>query len=257
MLVFTHCCKLMTSKLSLITATFNAVKALPDLIESLQYQTDRDFEWIVADGASTDGSVELIQAANDVMTRWVSEPDFGIYHALNKALGLATGEYYLVLGADDRLHSEAIARYREHARQTQADIVTALIERNGRIERRKPRWPWLYAHHAYVSEHSVGSLIRRSLHDRYGMYSRMYPIAADLVFLKTACADPRTILAKADFVAGTFGFSGTSRADRAGAICDYFRGQLATERHKYFQVLLFVLKVLKNAPSLVRAAQGG
>jgi len=242
--------------ISVITATYNASKVLPGLIEALRSQTDRDFEWIVVDGASTDGTVELIKAANDVVTKWVSETDCGIYHALNKALGMATGEYYLVLGADDRLHSEAIARYREHARQTQADIVTALIERNGRIERHKPRWPWLYAHHAYVSEHSVGSLIRRSLHDRYGLYSRMYPIAADLVFLKTACADPRTRLARAECVAGTFGLSGTSRADRVGAICDYFRGQFATERHQYFQVLLFVLKVLKNARSMVRAARG-
>lgn len=101
----------------------------------------------------------------------------------------------------------------------------------------------------------MGSLIRCSLHDRYGLYSRMYPIAADLVFLKTACADPQTTLARADFVAGIFGYAGTSRTDRAGAICDYFRGQFATEQHKYLQVLLFILKVLKNTPNMARIAR--
>jgi len=101
-----------------------------------------------------------------VVTHWISEPDFGIYDAMNKALQMATGEYYLVLGADDRLNPDVIAQYRNHARQSDADIITALISRNGIIEKRKPCWPWLYAHHAYVSEHSVGSLIRRSLHKK-------------------------------------------------------------------------------------------
>lgn len=96
--------------ITVITATYNASKVLPGLIDSLRSQTDQDFEWIVVDGASTDGTVELVEAAGDVVTRWVSEPDFGIYHALNKALGLATGEYYLVLGADDRLRTEGVAR---------------------------------------------------------------------------------------------------------------------------------------------------
>ncbi len=80
--------------ISVITATYNASKTFSGLIDSLRNQTDQAFEWIVMDGASTDGTVEQIKAANDVVTRFVSEPDFGIYHALNKALGLATGEYY-------------------------------------------------------------------------------------------------------------------------------------------------------------------
>jgi hypothetical protein len=60
---------------------------------------------------------------------------------------------------------------------------------------------------------------------------------------------------KADFVAGTFGFTGTSREDRAGAICDYFRAQLETEKNKYLQIILFAAKVLKNARSMVKAIQ--
>ena len=127
--------------------------------------------------------------------------------------------------------------------------------RNGIIERRKPCWPWLYAHHAYVSEHSVGSLIRKDLHQKFGIYSTMYPIGADLLFLKKACSSPVTKVIKVDFVAGTFGFIGTSRKDRAGAICDYFRGQFETEKYKYFQIILFVAKVLKNARSMVKATR--
>ena len=245
----------MKRTISVITVTYNAANLLPGLIDSLRAQTDRDFEWIVVDGASTDLTIELIKSAGDVATTWLSEPDFGIYHAINKALQLATGEYYLVLGADDRLNPDAIAQYRNHARISESDIVTALIKRNGIIEQRKPCRPWLYAHHAYVSEHSVGSLIRKELHETFGLYSKRYPIGADLLFLKKVCSSPGVKVTKADFVAGTFGFTGTSREDRAGAICDYFRAQLETEKNKYLQIILFAAKVLKNARSMVKAIQ--
>ncbi len=245
----------MKPTISVITVTINAVKLLPGLIDSMLSQTDRDFEWIVVDGASTDGTVELIKSTGDVVTNWISEPDFGIYHAMNKALQMATGEYYLVLGADDRLNPDAIAQYRKHARNSEADIVTALIIRNGIIEQRKPCWPWLFAHHAYVSEHSVGSLIRKDLHEKYGFYSPLYPIGADVLFLKTVCSNQDTRICKGDFVAGTFGFAGTSRVDRVGAICDYFRAQFATEKHKYFQIILFIFKLLKNAKNLVKSEE--
>jgi len=95
------------------------------------------------------------------------------------------------------------------------------------------------------------------LHERFGFYSKRYPIGADLLFLKMVCSSPETKVMKADFVAGTFGFTGTSREDRAGAICDYFRGQFETEKRKYFQVILFAAKVLKNARSMVKATRIG
>ena len=245
--------ELMKPTISVITVTYNTAKLLPGLIDSLRAQTDPDFEWIVVDGASTDMTVELIKSSGDLVTNWISEPDFGIYHAMNKALQLASGQYYLVLGADDRLNPDAIAQYRNHAQKSKADIVTALIMRNGIIEQRKPCRPWLYAHHAYVSEHSVGSLILKELHEKFGLYSKRYSIGADLLFLKKVCSSPGIKVTKADFVAGTFGFSGTSREDRAGAICDYFRAQLETEKNKYLQIILFAAKVLKNARSMVKA----
>jgi len=245
----------MKPSISVITVTLNAAKHLPGLIRSLQAQTDRDFEWIVVDAASTDNTVQLIKSASDLVTNWISEPDFGIYDGINKALQISTGEYYLVVGADDRLNRGAVEQFRCHARSSGADIVTAKIVRNGKIEGYKPRWPWLYAHHAYVSEHSVGTLIRKGLHEKFGLYSKKYSIGADLLFLKKACSSPETKVMQADFVAGIFGFAGTSREDRTGAICDYFRGQLETERHKYFQIIIFLAKVLKNAQKIVKSTK--
>src|SRR5699024_1576503 len=93
-----------TYKLSIITATFNAVEYLPTLIESLRKQQDKDFEWVVADGASTDGTLELLESIDDLNIQITSREDFGIYDALNRGIKACSGEFYLVMGADDVLY---------------------------------------------------------------------------------------------------------------------------------------------------------
>lgn len=70
-------------KLSVITATYNAIEYLPSLIECLRKQEDQDFEWVVADGASTDGTLELLESITDLNIVITSQEDFGIYDALN------------------------------------------------------------------------------------------------------------------------------------------------------------------------------
>lgn len=89
--------------ISIVTATFNAAKHLPCTIDSMREQTTRDFEWIVVDGNSTDGTQALLDENNDVVTRWMSEPDQGIYDAWNKACKIVRGEWILFLGAGDVL----------------------------------------------------------------------------------------------------------------------------------------------------------
>jgi len=80
-------------KLSIITINFNNVSGLLKTIESVISQTFRGFEYIVIDGGSSDGSVEVIKEYADKITCWVSEPDNGIYNAMNKGVLKATGEY--------------------------------------------------------------------------------------------------------------------------------------------------------------------
>ena len=238
--------------ISIITATFNAADQLPGLIDSLRAQSDRDFEWIVVDGASTDATIDLLEASGDIVSTWISEPDFGIYDALNKAIRLSTGEYYLVLGADDRLLPDAIAQYRRHATLSGADLVTASILLDGRVSAGKLGRSWWNGMFAYVSGHSVGTLIRRSLHDRFGYYSRRFPVAADMYFIKTACMSPDVRVHQADFVAGEHGKAGVSSVDKAATFCDCFRVQLETERWKLPQIIIFIAKVIWRAGDLLK-----
>lgn len=96
-------------RFSLVTVTWNAAATLPATLESTAAQTFRDFEHLVIDGASSDGTLRLVQAyrdANpDIAVTLVSEPDRGLYHAMNKAIPLARGRHLVFLNAGDRLHS--------------------------------------------------------------------------------------------------------------------------------------------------------
>lgn len=92
-------------RFSIITSTFNAAASLPLTAQSLAQQTCRDFEWIVMDAASKDGTADVARGFGDLVTELVSEPDTGIYDAWNKALSRVRGRWVLFLGAGDALYA--------------------------------------------------------------------------------------------------------------------------------------------------------
>ena len=91
-------------KYTIITINFNNSAELRQTIESVLGQTMKDFEYIVIDGGSTDGSVEVIKDYADHIDYWVSEPDKGVYNAMNKGLGKAHGEYVNFMNSGDTFH---------------------------------------------------------------------------------------------------------------------------------------------------------
>ena len=97
-------------KLSIITINRNNAAGLEKTMRSVATQTFKDFEYIVVDGASTDGSVEVIKKLEPEFAhlRWVSEPDSGIYNAMNKGMRMASGEYFQILNSADCLASEDV-----------------------------------------------------------------------------------------------------------------------------------------------------
>jgi glycosyltransferase involved in cell wall biosynthesis len=236
----------MSSTISIVTATFNVETFIPALIASLKNQTDSDFEWVVADGGSRDGTLELLtQAADDLNIVIDSRPDFGIYDALNRAIHLSNGEFYLVIGADDTLYPDAIANFRRHVAATNADIIAAKIVCDGKTFGVRRPWPWLYGQFAYVSSHAVGSLIRRSLHERLGFYCASYPIAADQLFLLQAVKS-RAQIVSVDSIAGEFYSKGLSGTDILGVLSESFRVQVKVGENPCIQFLLFSLRVIRH-----------
>ena len=80
-------------------------------IDSVITQTYKDFEWIIIDSGSTDGSVELIKEYTDEVSYWISEPDNGIYGAMNKGIHLAHGEYLLFMNSGDQIYDKDVLSY--------------------------------------------------------------------------------------------------------------------------------------------------
>ncbi len=95
-------------KLSIITINLNNASGLEKTAESIVSQTFNDFEWIVIDGGSTDGSVDVIRKYADSIAYWVSEKDSGIYNAMNKGVKVAKGEYLQFLNSGDWLADDSV-----------------------------------------------------------------------------------------------------------------------------------------------------
>ncbi len=87
-------------------AVYNGADSIERAIDSIAKQTYENIEYIVVDGGSTDGTVDILKRHSDVITRYVSEPDKGIYDALNKGVRMATGDFLYFLGCDDYLYPE-------------------------------------------------------------------------------------------------------------------------------------------------------
>ena len=236
---------------SIVTATYNAAQVLPQLIASLQAQTDQDFEWIVADGASTDDTLALIEAAMGTIGRGItvdSRPDFGIYDALNRGVKLASGEYYLVMGADDVLAPDAVENYRNACAESGADFVTAHSEASAATNNRfrNPKYEWLYGPFAHVYGHAVSLAIKRSLHQRFGFYSRLFPIAADQMFILQAIHVGARV-EKKSFIAGRFeSKDGSSGQNILGTLLEGFHVQLRFGHTLWLQTLILLLRIFKN-----------
>lgn len=184
-------------KISLITVCYNSAATIRTCFDSVLAQKGAEVEYIVVDGGSTDGTVETIKEYSArsahfarLSFKWISEPDKGMYDAINKGVKMATGDVVGILNADDMLESpgtlakvaEAFNRA-ECAACVYADIrfVKDDLETTVRYYSAK-RWrPWMLQW-GYMPPHP-SVYIRRSLFDRYGLYKLGYDIAADYELL--------------------------------------------------------------------------
>ena len=117
--------------LSIITINYNNKEGLQKTITSVVSQTVKEFEWVVIDGGSTDGSKELIEKYTDHIDYYVSEPDKGIYNAMNKGIHASHGKYLQFLNSGDSLHdNDTIERVLPLLKDT--DIYVGRINSLGR-----------------------------------------------------------------------------------------------------------------------------
>lgn len=172
-------------KISIITITFNSTKTLMRALESVHSQTYREIEHVIVDGASDDGTRELIAAyaAKHPNVRWVSEKDEGIYNAINKGIKMATGDVIGFLHSDDVLNSsDSIEQIANAFETTMADVVYGDLQycKGNKVVRRwqsnafKPsslKYGWMPPHPTVY--------VRRKVYEEVGPYDEWFRISAD------------------------------------------------------------------------------
>ena len=177
-------------KVSIITVAFNSAATIRDTIESVLSQDYPQIEYIVVDGGSTDGTLDIAKEYGSRIDRLVSEPDRGIYDAMNKRIGLATGDVIGFLNSDDMyIDSKAVSQLMAAMNSQKTDCVfadliyvapdnTSKVLRYYNSARFKPslfQYGWMPAHPTFFA--------KKSAYENSGLFSLDYKIAADFELL--------------------------------------------------------------------------
>ncbi len=174
-------------KCSIVTVVYNGEAVLPLTLKSIISQTFRDYEYIIIDGASTDGTVDLIRQNQKHIAKWVSEADQGLYDAMNKGLALAQGEYVWFLNAGDRIFDPQTLEKIFTQTPPNADVIygdTMIVDEEGRdIGPRRLKAPeslnWESLRDGMVVCHQA-VIVKRSLAEAYNL---KYKVAGDYEWL--------------------------------------------------------------------------
>jgi len=173
-------------KVSIVTVSFNSAATIRDTIESVLGQDYPSVEYIVIDGGSTDSTMRVVSEYERGISTVVSEPDLGIYDAMNKGISLATGDVVGMLNSDDVYSdSGAVRRMVECMAAAQSDTVFADLVQvtrrdlnrvvryydSSRFSLGRLRYGWVPAHPTFM--------VRKVLYDEWGLFSLDYRIAAD------------------------------------------------------------------------------
>ena len=251
----------MSMKVSIITVTYNSARYVEDCINSIIRQNYPNIEYIVVDGNSTDGTVDIIRKYEPHICKWISEEDSGMYDALNKGMRLATGDIVGILNSDDVLASadvisEIVHCFREkNIDSLYGDLVYVDPHDLQKVlrfwkglpyDRNRFKYGWMPAHPTFY--------IRRELIERYGGYESHYFTAADFEFMArylyryriNSYYLPRLIVKMRSGGASNESFSRRLRANR--------RDYLAMKKNKIpFPLIVSILKPLIKMPQFYNA----
>ena len=169
---------------SIITVVFNGEETIQRTINSVQSQTYKNIEYIVIDGCSTDGTLDILNSNIGLIDKIVSEKDNGIYDAMNKGIGIANGDYILLLNSDDWYELDAVERLVQEKFSSGADIVGGLaryISSNGE-SKILPSMSFDAATLLRMPLRHQTMLVPKSIYEKVGTYSLDYSIISDFEF---------------------------------------------------------------------------
>lgn len=198
-------------KITIITISFNNLEGLKKTVTSVVNQTWQDFDYIVIDGGSTDGSKAFIESHTDKINYWVSEPDKGIYNAMNKGILKANGEYLLFLNSGDHFfNNEVLSESIQHVQKY--DLIYFDLQMISATNRKIARYPT----NLRFSDLYFGSLphpstfIKKTLFEKVGCYDENLKIVSDWKFFILAVFKYHCNYIKINGIVATFYADGIS-----------------------------------------------
>ena len=178
-------------KISVITVSFNSESTINDTLRSVACQDYGDFEYIIVDGGSTDATLEICGHYDWLITHCYSEPDDGIYDAMNKGVSFASGDVIGILNSDDfyldkNVFSEVAGFFNA---DPELDVLLGDVDFVNDVDLSHPVrrystgyfWPWMFRFGLMPPHPAV--FVRKSAYDRVGLYKLGYKIAADFDLL--------------------------------------------------------------------------
>lgn len=180
--------------ISVITATYNAAFLIEKTINSVLNQNYLSIEYIIIDGASTDGTIGILEKYKHQI-KYISEPDRGIYDAWNKGIKMANGEWIGFLGAGDEYLSNAIESYVSYINDLNdeklnyiSSIVDVVNDERASLYTIGSKWEWP-RYLSYMNIAHVGSLHSKKLFEQYGLYNINYRLVGDYELILRAGPD--------------------------------------------------------------------
>lgn len=170
---------------SIITVCLNSEETLEQCITSVVNQDYNNIEYLVIDGGSSDSSVEIIKKHSHQISYFVSEPDNGLYHAMNKGIAVAKGEYILFLNSDDWYEPDCVSKLLEAKKSSGADFVSALaryVDNRGETVNILRSMPYDHSIRLRMPLRHETMLVPTYIYKRLGKYNEDYKIISDLEY---------------------------------------------------------------------------
>lgn len=210
-------------KITVITVCYNSVKTIDKTITSVLAQDYDDLEYIIIDGGSVDGTLDIIEKYKEKISLCISEPDHGIYDAMNKGLERAKGEVFAFLNSDDYYADNVLKNVNKYFETSNADLVSGNIYLcvNGinkkvffdRNNREKMFFEVVYPHPALFA--------KKQLYMKYGGFDTSYRIAADTDWVMKVCFNGANMLCVEDYFT-YFSGNGVSFTKKYAALTEQY-----------------------------------
>lgn len=163
-------------KLSIIIPTYNSALVLPKALDSIVCQTFTDWEVLLMDGDSSDDTLKIAQSYNDPRIRIYSEPDKGIYDAMNKGIKKANGEWLYFLGSDDWLLNKGVLQQVFASNIEEYDVIYGDVEAPQLAPQNNGKWSLETIDYNRCHQ---GVLYKKNIFKKIGYYNLDYPVCAD------------------------------------------------------------------------------